>query len=29
TPAIFYASDYRLNGKDSTWGGVIQTTFRF
>ncbi|MBM5824764.1 MAG: hypothetical protein FJ054_05250 [Cyanobacteria bacterium M_surface_10_m2_119] len=29
TPAIFYASDYRNNGFDSTWGGVIQTTFRF
>jgi hypothetical protein len=29
TPAIFYASDYRQNGFDSTWGGVIQTTFRF
>jgi hypothetical protein len=29
TPAIFYASEYRNNGGDSTWGGVIQTTFRF
>ena len=29
TPAIFYASDYRQNNNGSTWGGVIQTTFRF
>jgi hypothetical protein len=29
TPAIFYASDYLQNSGDSTWGGVIQTTFRF
>ena len=29
TPAIFWANDYRNNGGDSTWGGVIQTTFRF
>jgi hypothetical protein len=29
TPAIFYASDYRSNRGFDTWGGVIQTTFRF
>jgi hypothetical protein len=29
TPAIFYASDYRNNSGFGTWGGVIQTTFRF
>jgi hypothetical protein len=29
TPAIFYASDYRNNSGFDTWGGVIQTTFRF
>jgi hypothetical protein len=29
TPAIFYASDYRNNSGYGTWGGVIQTTFRF
>jgi hypothetical protein len=29
TPAIFYASDYRNNSGNGTWGGVIQTTFRF
>ena len=29
TPAFFYASDYRNNNGFDTWGGVIQTTFRF
>jgi hypothetical protein len=29
TPAFFYASDYRNNSGFGTWGGVIQTTFRF
>jgi hypothetical protein len=29
TPAFFYASDYRNNSGFDTWGGVIQTTFRF
>jgi hypothetical protein len=29
TPAIFWANDYRNNGGSYTWGGVIQTTFRF
>jgi hypothetical protein len=29
TPAIFYASSYRQNDFGSTWGGVIQTTFKF
>ena len=29
TPAIFWASDYRNNSGRETWGGVIQTTFRF
>jgi hypothetical protein len=29
TPALFYASDYRNNSGYGTWGGVIQTTFRF
>jgi hypothetical protein len=29
TPAIFWASDYRNNSGFDTWGGVIQTTFRF
>jgi hypothetical protein len=29
TPAIFYSSDYRNNSGFDTWGGVIQTTFRF
>jgi len=29
TPALFYASDYRNNSGNDTWGGVIQTTFRF
>jgi hypothetical protein len=29
TPAVFYASDYRNNSGYGTWGGVIQTTFRF
>ncbi|WP_094561411.1 iron uptake porin [Synechococcus sp. 8F6] len=29
TPGIFYASSYQAAGGDSTWGGVIQTTFRF
>ena len=29
TSALFYASDYRNNSGYRTWGGVIQTTFRF
>jgi hypothetical protein len=29
TPAFFYNSDYRNNSGFGTWGGVIQTTFRF
>ncbi|MCP9888482.1 carbohydrate porin [Cyanobium sp. ATX 6A2] len=29
TPALFYASDYRNNRGNDTWGGVIQTTFKF
>jgi len=29
TPGIFYAPSYQPAGGDSTWGGVIQTTFRF
>jgi hypothetical protein len=29
TPAIFWANDYRNNNSAYTWGGVIQTTFRF
>jgi hypothetical protein len=29
TPGIFYAPSYQAAGGDSTWGGVIQTTFRF
>ena len=29
TPGIFYSSGYRANDGDSTWGGVIQTTFKF
>ena len=29
TPAIFWASDYRNNSGRETWGGVIQTTFKF
>ena len=29
TPAIFWATDYRQNGGNGTYGGVIQTTFRF
>ena len=29
TPGIFYSSGYQPAGGDSTWGGVIQTTFRF
>ncbi|QVL53895.1 MAG: carbohydrate porin [Cyanobium sp. M30B3] len=29
TPAFFYASDYRNNSGFGTWGGVIQTTFKF
>ena len=29
TPAIFWASDYQRNAGSYTWGGVIQTTFRF
>lgn len=29
TPAIFWANDYRNNDGNSTWGGVIQTNFRF
>ena len=29
TPAIFWANDYRNNNNAYTWGGVIQTTFRF
>jgi len=29
TPAIFYASEYNANSGFGTWGGVIQTTFRF
>jgi Carbohydrate-selective porin, OprB family. len=29
TPAFFYASDYRNNSGYGTWGGVIQTTFKF
>ena len=29
TPGIFYSSGYQAAGGDSTWGGVIQTTFRF
>jgi hypothetical protein len=29
TPAIFWASDYRNNSGKETFGGVIQTTFKF
>ena len=29
TPAIFWVNDYRQNAGSYTWGGVIQTTFRF
>ncbi|MFO8238664.1 MAG: carbohydrate porin, partial [Prochlorococcaceae cyanobacterium] len=29
TPALFYASDYRNNRGNDTWGGMIQTTFKF
>jgi hypothetical protein len=29
TPAIFYGSEYNANRGFDTWGGVIQTTFRF
>ncbi|MCP9911471.1 carbohydrate porin [Cyanobium sp. BA20m-p-22] len=29
TPSIFWASDYQRNSGSYTWGGVIQTTFRF
>ena len=29
TPGIFYAPSYQAAVGDSTWGGVIQTTFRF
>ncbi len=29
TSAVFYASSYRNNGFTPTWGGTIQTTFRF
>ena len=29
TPAIFWANDYQRNSGAYTWGGVIQTTFRF
>jgi Carbohydrate-selective porin, OprB family. len=29
TPGIFYSTSYQQAGGDSTWGGVIQTTFRF
>ena len=29
TPAIFWVNDYQRNAGSYTWGGVIQTTFRF
>lgn len=29
TPAIFWVNDYNRNAGSYTWGGVIQTTFRF
>ena len=29
TPAIFWVNDYQQNSGSYTWGGVIQTTFRF
>jgi hypothetical protein len=29
TPALFYADEPRRNSFNETWGGVIQTTFRF
>ena len=29
TPAIFWVNDYQRNSNAYTWGGVIQTTFRF
>jgi len=29
TPAIFWVNDYQQNAGSYTWGGVIQTTFRF
>ncbi|MDH4405974.1 MAG: iron uptake porin [Cyanobium sp. D14.bin.5] len=29
TPAIFWVNDYQQNDGSYTWGGVIQTTFRF
>lgn len=29
TSALFYASDYRENQFSPTWGGLIQTSFRF
>jgi hypothetical protein len=29
TPAIFWVNDYQQNAYSYTWGGVIQTTFRF
>jgi hypothetical protein len=29
TPAIFWVNDYQRNAYSYTWGGVIQTTFRF
>jgi hypothetical protein len=29
TPAFFWVNDYQRNAGSYTWGGVIQTTFRF
>ncbi len=29
TPALFYGSDVATNNGEESWGGVIQTTFKF